>query len=820
MKKIIAVITVFCLMMTIFAGTVYAQASSSTKEPPISLQVLGKKISSSTPPIVKNNKVYVPFRAVGEAMGYLVTWASKSQTMEFQGSRNIRVSIGYNKAYIDGKYVSLDAVPIMYNERIYVPLTFIQKYFDYNTTYDSKARTVTIEKKTAASNKESSSKESQSKGIYVLGKKMSDTDLPITRYERVYVPLRHIGEGLGYNVTWNASSKTMTLKLDSSTVSVVIDSEYATINGKKIKLDSVPVLYNGRAYVPMTFIQNIFDYDISYDKDKNTVQVEKKKVSETVSETSEEKPVDFSKTAKIQDIQYDESGGYPQLNIIADNPIKYKSFSMIDPDRLVIDIENALFDTEFETKEIGKGGIIRARIAQFNSNVVRVVVDLDDYKTCKLVQPNDKKSISLIYANIIYPVSFAKEGDRDVLMVRGSQNMDTNIFKLDDPERLVLDINKSVLNEKEQKVETNTSYVKSIRTGQPDVGVTRVVLDLEPNTYYDVEQSGNLTKIYISNLPFDFVNYTKYYNSAYVDLTPGKQVEYQPIIDKENKILKIAISEGINTEEKVYNINDNIMESVTVSKENLGDKTITIATFKMKDMVDYELLSPVVTDNVKVKFRHKIEKPEHILVVIDAGHGGKDPGAVAKDGTKEKDLNIDVAKRLNRILTGLGFDTVMTRTDDSYVDLQSRSGLANNSYADFFMSIHFNAFTSSAKGIETLYFPNEVTPENPIDNKVMANIFHNELIGALKRPSRGITPRPGLHVLNKTKMPAILAELGFITNPEELAQIKKPEYREMAARALASSIVKYFEEIQNIDLNIDINSIYSAPIPEDPYSIN
>lgn len=816
MKKTIAVIAVLCFMMTMFAGTVYAQANSSTKTPPISLQVLGKKISSSTPPIVKNNRVYVPFRAVGEAMGYLVTWASKSQTMEFQGSRNIRVSIGYNKAYVDGKYVNLDAVPIMYNERAYVPLTFIQKHFDYSTTYDSKAGTVTIQKKTAASNSGSSSTESQTKGIYVLGKKMSDKDLPITRYERVYVPLRHIGEGLGYNVTWNASSKTMTLKLGSSTVSVVIDNEYATINGKKTKLDSVPVLYNGRAYVPMTFIQNNFDYDISYDKEKNTVQVEKKKVTEI----NEKKPIDYSKTAKIQDIQYDESGGYPQLNIIADNPIKYKSFSMINPDRLVIDIENALFDTEFESKGIGKGGIIRARIAQFNSTVVRVVVDLDDYKTCKLVQPNDKKSISLIYANIIYPVSFAKEGDRDILMVRGSQSMDTNIFKLDNPERLVLDINKSVLNEKEQKVETNTTYVKGIRTGQPDVGVTRVVLDLEPNTYYDVEQTGNLTKIYISNLPFEFMNYTKYYNSAYVDLTPGKEVEYQPIIDKENKILKIAISEGVDVKEKVYNINDNIMDSVTVSKESYGDKLITIAAFKMKDMVDYELLSPAVTDHVKVKFKHKNEKPEHILVVIDAGHGGKDPGAVAKDGTKEKDLNLDVAKRLNRILKELGFETIMTRTDDSNVDLPSRSSLANNSYADFFMSIHFNAYTNSAIGIETLYFPNEVTTENPIDNKIMANIFHNEIIGALKRPSRGITPRPGLHVLNKTKMPAILAELGFITNPEELAQIKKPEYREMAARALASAIVKYFKEVQNIELNIDTDSIYSAPTPKDPYSLN
>ena len=77
-------------------------------------------------------------------------------------------------------------------------------------------------------------------------------------------------------------------------------------------------------------------------------------------------------------------------------------------------------NTEFETKEIGKGGVIRARVAQFSRSpdVVRVVIDLENQQLCKLVQSNDKKTISLIYANIIIPVSFAKEEGRDVLMIR------------------------------------------------------------------------------------------------------------------------------------------------------------------------------------------------------------------------------------------------------------------------------------------------------------------------------------------------------------------------------------------------------------------
>ncbi|HOR87043.1 MAG TPA: N-acetylmuramoyl-L-alanine amidase, partial [Bacillota bacterium] len=319
---------------------------------------------------------------------------------------------------------------------------------------------------------------------------------------------------------------------------------------------------------------------------------------------------------------------------------------------------------------------------------------------------------------------------------------------------------------------------------------------------------------YISDAPFSFFDYKKYYNSAFVDLSPGAELEYQPIIDNANRVLKIMLPKDLEVEQKVYDIHDNVMETVTISKETYGDRVFTTAAFKMKPSVKFELLSPAVTKIVSLKFKYNADKTNQLTVIIDPGHGGKDPGATAIDKkTYEKDLNLDVAHRLDRILKDIGFRTIMTRSDDSYMDLVSRSGLANNSYADFFMSIHFNAFMSSAKGIETLYYPNDITDEYPYDNRVMANLFHNEIMDALKRSSRGITPRPGLHVLNKTKMPAILAELGFVTNSEDFAEIKKTEYREMAARALAASIVRFYQEIEQINLNIDVNAIYAAPMP-------
>jgi len=811
MKKAFVVITVLCLLLTIFAGTVSAQAAEA-KAPPLSMQILGKKVSTASPPIVKNNRIFLPVRAVGEALGYKATWNAKTSTMELKDSKQtLKIKVGSTDAYVNGNKVKLDAAPIMYKERSYMPLTFVQKHFNYTTTYDKTKNIISIDKKT-----EADKTAAQTKGLYVLGKKIG-TDAPVIKNNAVYIPLRHAGEGMGYKVSWYAGPETMEMRLGDNLVKVTVGYGFGDINGKKVKISPVPIMYNSRLYVPITFIQDNFDYDVSYDKAKNAASIDKKKPP--VAEAEE--PIEYKK-AKIEEIIYDDNGGFPQLNIVADNPVKYKSFTMMNPDRMVVDIENAVLNTEFETKEIGKGGVIRARVAQFSKSpdVVRVVIDLENQQLCKLVQSNDKKTISLIYANIIIPVSFAREEGRDVLMIRGSQEMDTNVFMLENPDRLVVDIRKSVLSEKEQTVETNTPFVKNIRTGQVDVGVARVVLDVEPGIYYDVVNNGSQTKVYISDVPFSFFDYSKYYNSAYVDLSPGAEVEYQPIIDKANRTLKIMIPKDIDAEEKVHDINDNILESVTITKETYGDQIFTAAAFKMKPSVEYELLSPAVTKLVSLKFKYKASKSGQLTVLIDPGHGGKDPGASAIDKkTYEKGLNLDVALRLNRILKEIGFKTIMTRTDDSYVDLASRSGLANNSYVDFFMSIHFNAFNSTAKGIETLYFPNEVTDEYQLDNREIANIFHSELIDALNRTSRGITPRPGLHVLNKTKMPAILAELGFLTNREDFAEIKKDEYRETAARALAVSIVKYFQDIENINLGIDTNAIYAADTPKDPYSL-
>lgn len=822
MKKVLVFITVFCILMTMFADTI-AAASYSTTRPPISIQIFGKNVTPA--PILYKDKVFVPLRAVGKALGYQVNYSEKAKTMDLiSKDHKVTVTTGYIYAKVNGASVKLDIAPVQSNDSLYVPLTFLQKNFKYDIKFLSDKNMVVIEKAgtgdtstkappavitPAAPNTSSDSKDA----IYVLNKKVNSKEKALTRNGIVYVPIRQIGEGLGYKISWNSATKATTMVKEGSSVSVIFGKNTANINKKAVKLDGIPYITGGRLYIPLSMLSKNLGYATSYNKSSNNVTIDTKvDTTPGQSGTSEAK----SDAANIINIAYDDNGGFSQINITADKPIaSFNNFIAVKPDRLVIDIPKALLDSEVGTTEIGKEGIERVRTGILGPEIVRIVVDTKSQKTYKIVQSEDKKTISVLYANIIGPVTYDKEGELEVVTIKGSTAIDANHMRLENPDRIVLDVNSAVFNNLLQEIPVSSQLLKAVRIGQYEAGTARVVLDVVSDTYYNVKTAGNTTKIYISNYPFDFVEYKTYYNTGIINLSPSKEVNYNVTVDSATNSVNVVIPQDLKLERKRIEINDNLIKYIDVDTKYQYGSKVTVADIKMQDAIESEIISPAYTKLIKIKFKRKITSLNQLTIVIDPGHGGKDPGAVANDGTREKDLNLDVALRLEKHLKALGFNTIMTRTDDTYVELGGRTDTANKNYADFFMSIHFNAFNTSSKGIETLYYPNSINEDYTISNKNIANIFHTEIVNTLSRSSRGINARPNLYVLNKTKMPAILAELGFITNPEELALAKTEAYREKASRAIAVSILKYYRDIQGVNIDIDINSIYSWPYPEE-----
>lgn len=214
-------------------------------------------------------------------------------------------------------------------------------------------------------------------------------------------------------------------------------------------------------------------------------------------------------------------------------------------------------------------------------------------------------------------------------------------------------------------------------------------------------------------------------------------------------------------------------------------------------------------------------------IVIDAGHGGHDPGAIGRGGLQEKDLVLDVALRLEKLLRAeLGADVVMTRATDVFIPLEERTAIANAKGADLFLSIHANSSRSrSARGIET-YFLNfaknahaeEVAArENSISSATLKDLqnlvkaitlnskidesrdfaanIQEAMIDSL-RPhypevqDRGVHQAP-FYVLIGASMPSVLAEIAFVSHPQEEKALRTPEHRQNIARSLAEGVRTY-----------------------------
>lgn len=178
---------------------------------------------------------------------------------------------------------------------------------------------------------------------------------------------------------------------------------------------------------------------------------------------------------------------------------------------------------------------------------------------------------------------------------------------------------------------------------------------------------------------------------------------------------------------------------------------------------------------------------EDKVIVLDPGHGGKDPGALGKDN-REKDLALSTAKKLEAKLEALGATVFMTRTGDTYPTLSERVQFSKSKKADVFISIHYNAGSSTANGIETFYWTSH---EN---EKELAGYVQEEVIESTGLKSRGVKTG-NFQVISTNTTDAILVELGFISNPDEEKVIETNTFQTKAATGIVNGLKAYFESL-------------------------
>jgi N-acetylmuramoyl-L-alanine amidase len=351
--------------------------------------------------------------------------------------------------------------------------------------------------------------------------------------------------------------------------------------------------------------------------------------------------------------------------------------------------------------------------------------------------------------------------DVSTIVVDLEDQVQYETHSLDDPPRIYFDLHDTKLNPTAaNQLNVDDAFLKRVRVAQPVEGITRVVLETKNQPDFSVSLDNNPYRLTI-----------QVHKAGVAPGTSAPAVKPQPMLPKPSPVV-----------------------SPTPGKPSASTQAAGTG----------------------------------LEIVLDAGHGGWDLGTVGKKGLLEKDLVLDIVQRLGTLLESrLGVNVVYTRQDDSYVSLEKRAEIANLTHADFFLSVHANySDLSTARGVETYYTNTyssvkartpdassvqQVNWSGVVDirakvkgAKLLASDIQQSLYGgqAARNPdirNRGIKEAQYV-VLTGTQMPAVLAEVSFVSSPADENRLQSSEYRQLIADALYKGIAKYCQESQRTKL--------------------
>lgn len=382
---------------------------------------------------------------------------------------------------------------------------------------------------------------------------------------------------------------------------------------------------------------------------------------------------------------------------------------------------------------------------------------------------------------------------------------------LSNPSRVVYDVTNAVVNNAIRNKEIKFNQSDSIKIGQFNRNTARIVITTAtPDVYVPILYSDTQRLVFIDKL--NISPQTLYSGTA--DLTG---VYYEKSSDKIHGV-KLVFSKPVvsgvirnysNIELLLYNVDKftntsfesalkhTVFSVILVSSMQGGGLKLTLPADK-SDIVELMIGSDGKTmrfretTNVQLPVQNNptpvivppVKDPAKKVVVIDPGHGGSDVGAT-RNGIYEKTITLDVSKKVADMLRNKGYEVVMTRATDKTVSLQERVEISENSNPDLFVSIHVNSSNSETpSGLETHYYK-----DNSLE---LAKNVHASMLNNINSPNRGLF-KSKFYVINHTTAPAILVEIGFLSNPSERDQLISEHRKQATAKAIVEGIYEYFK---------------------------
>ncbi len=508
----------------------------------------------------------------------------------------------------------------------------------------------------------------------------------------------------------------------------------------------------------------------------------------------------------LKDVRYAPQDGYEVVHLTIDGFSGYTYTELADPLRIVIDLTNTALSGKPNTLKAGGKLVNRVRYAQFTVTTARVVLDVNegyDYSIEKTdtglaIYVAEKKTSEAmneekaILFNNELGIRYVEDGSNEAVSLTLGKVDGYSMSRLTGPDRLVLNIPDAGVVSTDKQVSTGGDQIHSIsykRTGKTGASIT---FGLSGQYQYSFKKSEDGLVMTVQSPAYKNITYHSCSDRIHFTLDNAKLTEgdkdlkplYEAVYsDKSRKYTVTFPTEQADLGEGILDINDSYLKSLEVRKNEEEGTTSLIFTSSAKNSYLVYTRSSGTTAITVIKPAAENKRP----VVIDAGHGGTAIGT-AYGKLTEKELTLDIAKRMEKLLKDKGIQTYMIRSEDCNVDNYERAYIANIINAKLFVSVHINGMESrSFKGTMTLYCPSSSTGFTGAD---FAGIVQKNMVSALKTEDIGLRSRSDLIVLRETVMPAALAEVAFITNSSDREKLQTESFRQKAAQALCDSVVE------------------------------
>lgn len=532
----------------------------------------------------------------------------------------------------------------------------------------------------------------------------------INNDNRTMVPVRFISEALNAKVGWDGEKREVSITMSDKDIRLIIGQSKAFINNKGIEFDTVPIIKEDRTFVPLRFVSEGLGATVKWDEYTRTVLI-----------TQPQKDL-----SKVVDIDVKQENEREIIEIKATRGMTPRVFTLSNPERCIIDIPDAEMALNTHKIPVNSDNVLQIRASQFKNDPaqVRVVLDLSQPVSPQITTGDNQ--ILLEFENKSNPNSNDDEDyDEDNINDNNDDNNDDNDDNDDDT--IVGEIN---------NIETEVLSNSTLLTIQGAI-----------SQQYSIFRLSNPERI---------------------------------VIDIPNV--------NHNLPSKNWKIEEGYVKQIRTAQYQLSPPTVRVVLETEKPL-RYRLKHKSEDEMVLELYESSSSEISGKTVVIDPGHGGKDPGATGCSGAYEKTTTLMIAQLLEERLMDAGYQVIMTRDKDEYIGLEERVQIANDEMADLFISIHHNSMDNNPvpNGIGTYYYRNYISEET----LTAATAIQQGLIQETGLFNRKTIPS-GLYVVRHTLMPAVLVELGFMSNSEEEQLILSPEFHEQSAEGIYQGIEKYF----------------------------